>query len=63
MSKDQHDWHKMLNEYEHNPELYDRVDMKNKFDIGFCIGAISGAFLTIVLCLLVGLYFNGWQLP
>lgn len=66
MSND-HDWRKMLNEMgpqpDHEEYFYDRVDMQRRYDIGFWVGAISGSFLTIAICLLVGLYFNGWQLP
>jgi len=44
-------------------EMFDDIDMHHRYSVGFWIGALSGVVLTISLCILIGLYFNGWQLP
>jgi len=56
-----HDWKTIMRHDDHH--LYDDIDIKSAGSANFWVGAISGIVLTISLCLLLGLYFNGWQLP
>lgn len=61
-----HDWKRIMHENEREEkqiEMFDGIDMNHTYSVGFWIGAISGILITISLCLLAGLYYNGWQLP
>ncbi len=61
-----HDWKRIMHgndKDEKQIEMFDEIDMSHTYSVGFWIGAVSATLVTIGLCLMVGLYFNGWHLP
>ena len=60
-----HDWHRILREnMDYNEEhIYDDIDMRNRYAVGFWVGALAGILGTIILCLVVGLSYSGWVFP